>query len=78
MLGQLDMIRHLAEIGLGLLLVMAALMTTVIVPAATADDIAPVPLMSKHGIALVGVGIALVVLFADLQFGEHLPWSLQS
>jgi len=41
-------------------------MATVIVPAATADDIA------AHGI-----GIALVVVFADLQFGEHLPHSLQ-
>jgi len=24
-----------------------------------------------------GVGVALVVLFADLQFGEHLPRSLR-
>jgi len=53
---------------LGLLLVMV----TVIAPAATAYDIALVPLMTAHGI-----GIAIVFLFADLQFGEHLPRSLQ-
>ena len=43
--GQLDMIRH-PEVGLGLLLVMA----TVIAPAATADDIALLPLMTADGI----------------------------
>jgi len=47
-------------------------MVTVIAPAATAYDIALVPLMTAHGIS-----IAIVFLFADLQFGEHLPRSLQ-
>lgn len=60
------MVRY-PEVGLGLLLVMAA---TVIVPAA-ADDIALVPLMTADG-----VGIALVVVFADLQAGKHLQLSL--
>ena len=45
MLGQLDLAGH-PEVGLGLLPVMAVLMVTVIVPAATADDIALVPLMT--------------------------------
>ena len=68
MFGQSDMAGH-PEVGLGLLLVMAVLMVTVI--AAAADDIALVPLMSA------GVGTALDVVFADLQFGEHLPRNLQ-
>ena len=68
MLGQVDMIRHPAEVGLGLLLVMA----TAIAPAATADDVALVPLMTADDI-----GIALVVVLAELQFGKHLPPSLQ-
>jgi hypothetical protein len=42
-------------------------MVTVIVPAAT-DDIALVPLMTVDGI-----GIALVVLFANLPVGKPLP-----
>jgi len=58
MLGQLDTVRHPVEVGLGLLPVKALLTATVIVPAATVDDIALVALMT--------VGIALVVLFADL------------
>ena len=70
MLGQLDTVGHPEEGGLGLLLVMAVLMATVIVPAA-ADDIVLVSLMT-------GIGNArLVVLLVDLQFGKHLPWSLQ-
>jgi hypothetical protein len=73
MMGQLDMVRH-PEVGLGLLLVMAVLMATVIAPAATADDIALVPLMIADDI---GIGIALVVVFAELQFGKHLPLSLR-
>ena len=64
MLGQLDMIRHPAEVGLGLMLVTAP----VIAPAATADDIALAPLMTADGI-----GIVHVVVFADLQLGKHLP-----
>ena len=52
---QLDIVRHPSEVGLGLLLVMAVLIATLIAPAA-ADDIALVPLMSTDGI-----GIALVV-----------------
>ena len=55
------------EVALGLLLVM----TTAIAPAA-ADDIALVLLMTA-----VGVGIDLVVLFAELEFGKPLPLSLQ-
>ena len=66
MFGQLDTVRH-PEVGLGLLLVMAVLMATAI---AAADDKALVPLMTA------GVGIALVVLFADLQVGKYLPRSL--
>ena len=42
-------------------------MATVIAPDADADDIALV----------AGVGIAHVVVFADLHFGEHLLRSLQ-
>ena len=61
----MDTVRH-PEVGLGLLpVVMAVLMVMVI-------DIAPVPLMTADGI-----GIVIVVVFADLQFGEHLPRSLQ-
>jgi hypothetical protein len=63
MLGQLDMVRH-PDVGLEMLLVMA----TVIAPAATANDIALVPLMTADDI---GVGIALVVVFAELQSGKH-------
>jgi hypothetical protein len=44
-----------------------------IAPAA-ADDIALLPLMTADGI---GICIVLVVLFVDLQFGEHLLRSLQ-
>jgi hypothetical protein len=65
MFGQLDMVRH-PEVGLGLLLVIVVLTATTIAPAA-ADDIALV----------VGIGIAPVVVFADLQVGKHFPWSLQ-
>jgi len=68
MLGQLDMVRHQAEVGFGLLLVMAR---AAVAPASTAADISLVPRMSA------GVGIVFVVVFADLQFGEHLPLSLQ-
>ena len=57
------------EVGLGLLLVMA----TVIAPAATADDIALVPLMTADG---VGVGIAFVVVFENLQAGKYFQQSL--
>lgn len=66
MLGQLDMARHPAEVGLGLLLMMVVLTATAVAPAA-ADDIALV----------VGIGYALVVVFADLQVGKYFPWSLQ-
>jgi hypothetical protein len=70
MLGQLDTVGHPEEGDLGLLLVMAVLMATVIAPAAAADDIVLVPLMT-------GIGNArLVVLLVDLQFGKHVPWSL--
>ena len=68
MLGQLDMVRHPAEVGFGLLLVMAKVI------AHAADDIALVPLMTADDI---GVGIALVVVFADLPVGKRLPPSLQ-
>ena len=64
MFGHFDMVRH-PEVGLGLLLVTVVLTATAIAPAATADDIALV------------VGIALVVVFADLQVGKYVPWSLQ-
>jgi hypothetical protein len=63
MFGQLDTVRH-PDAGLGLLLVM---------PTAIADDVALVPLMTAEDI---GVGIALVVLFAKLQVGKRLPRSL--
>ena len=63
MLGQLDMVRH-PDVSLGLLLVM-----TIAVARATADDIT---LMTA-----VGVGIALVVVFAELQIGKYLPRSLR-
>ena len=53
------------QVGLGLLRVLLPMMATVIAPAATADDIALAPLMAA--------GIALVVVFADLQLWEHLP-----
>ena len=59
MLGQFDTVRHPAEVGVGLLLVMV----TVIAPAATADDIGLVPLMTAYGI-----DIAFVVVSAELQF----------
>jgi hypothetical protein len=61
MFGQLDIVRHPAEVGLGLLLVTVVLGVTPIAPAATVDDIALVPLMNAGG-----VGIARLVLFADL------------
>jgi hypothetical protein len=67
MMGQLDMVRH-PEVGFGLLLVMLVLTATAIAPAA--DDIALAAVTTAHDI-----GIALVVVFAELQFGEHLPWS---
>jgi len=54
MLGQLDMAGH-PEVGLGLLL------ATAIAPDAAAVNIALVPLMTAHGI-----GIALVVVFAEI------------
>jgi hypothetical protein len=38
------------------------------------DDIALVPRMTADGI---GIGIVLVVLFADLQVEKHFPWSLR-
>ena len=60
MFGQLDTVRHP--------LVIATLMIAI---AATADDIALAPLMTGDGI-----GIALVVVFEDLQ--AHLPRSLKS
>ena len=47
-------------------------MATVIAPDAAADDIALAPIMSADGI-----GIARVVLSADLPVGEPLPLSLQ-
>jgi len=58
MFGQLDTVRHPVEVGLGLLPVV---MATVIAPAATADDIGLVPLMTAD-----------LVVFADLQFWKHL------
>jgi hypothetical protein len=58
----MDMVSHLED-GLGSLLVTEVLMATLIA-AAAADDIALVPLMTADGI---GIGIALVVLFADLE-----------
>ncbi len=42
-----------------------------IAPAATVDDIALVPQMIADG-----VGIALVVVFADFRFGKYLQRSL--
>jgi hypothetical protein len=69
MLGQLDMVRHPAGVVLGLLL--AVLIATLIAPVA-ADDVALVPLMTADDI-----GIALVVVFAELEFGEHLRPSLR-
>jgi hypothetical protein len=63
------LVRH-PDVGLGLLLGMAVLMTTVIAPASTADDIALVPLMTADGIGVV------LVVFVELQLGKHLPWSL--
>ena len=61
MFGQLDMVRH-PEVGLALLLVMAAILIA---------DIALVALMTADG-----VGTALVVVFADLQAGKYLQRSL--
>ena len=62
MLGKLYMAGH-SEVGLGFLLV-----ATAIAPDAAAGDSALVALMTAHGI-----GIALVVVFVDLQFWNHLP-----
>jgi hypothetical protein len=59
MLGQLDMVRH-QEVGLGLLLVVALVLTVTAIAPGAAHDIAFVPLMTAHGI-----GVGLVVLFAD-------------
>jgi hypothetical protein len=59
MLGQLDMVRHPAGVGLGLLLVTVVSTVTLIAPAA--DDIALVALMTADD---VGVGIAIVVVVA--------------
>jgi hypothetical protein len=61
MSGHLDMIRH-PEVGLGLLL----LMTPTLIA-----DIAVVPLMTD------GIGIARVVLFADVELGRYLQRSLR-
>ena len=55
------MVSHLED-GLGSLLVTEVLMATDC--SAPTDDIALVPLMTADGI---GIGIALVVLFADLE-----------
>ena len=61
MLGHLDTVTRYPEVGLGLV-------ATVIAPAATADDIALVPLMTADDI---GVGIAVaepqVCLLQSLQ-----------
>jgi len=65
MFGQVDMAGH-QKIGLGLLLVV---MTTAIAPAATADDITLVPLMTADG-----VGIALAVL-CRAPVRKASPWS---
>jgi len=65
MFGQLDTVRH-PELGLGLLRVVTAVLMVMVI------DIALAPLMTAHGI-----GIVLVVLFADLQVGEHLSGSPQ-
>ena len=46
MFGQVDLVRH-PEVGLVLFLAMAVLMATVNAPAATADDIALVALMTE-------------------------------
>jgi hypothetical protein len=67
MIGQLDPVRH-PEVGLGLLLLVTVLMAL----AAIADDIALVPLMTADG-----MGIALVVVFVELEFEEYLGPSLQ-
>jgi hypothetical protein len=56
----LGTVRH-PEVGLGLLLVTEVLMGTLI---AAAADIALVPLMTADRI---GIGIALVLVFADRQ-----------
>jgi len=53
-----------------LLVLMVTLMAKLFAPAA-ADDIALVAQLTD------GIGISLVVVFADLQLGEHLPRSLQ-
>jgi len=45
-------------------------MAVLTVPAATAEDIALVPLMTADD---TGVGIAVVVLYADRQVGKYLP-----
>jgi hypothetical protein len=66
----LGKVRH-AEVGLGLLLVMVVLTPTAIAPAAV-DDIALVPLMTADR---TGIGIALVLVFTDLQVEKHFPWS---
>ncbi len=65
-LGQLDMVRHPAEVGIVLLL--AVLIATVLIAtliAPVAADIALVHLMTAHDIGI-----------AELEFGEHLPPSL--
>jgi hypothetical protein len=64
MFGQLDTVRH-PEVGLGSLLVMVVLTASAI---AAADDIALVPLMTADDI---GIGIALVVLFARWESVSH-------
>jgi hypothetical protein len=51
---------------------MLMVMATAIAPAAIDDYIALVALMAADG-----VGIAVAVVFAELQFGEHLLGSLQ-
>ncbi len=49
---------------------MLLVVSTVTVLVAAGDDIALF-------MTAVGVGIPLVVVFADLQVGKYFPWSLQ-
>jgi len=68
MFGQLDTVKHPAEVRLGLLLVMAVLMARgAVAPVAAVDIVLVRRLMIAHG-----------VVFAELQLGKHLPRSLQS
>ena len=61
MFGQLHTVRHPAEVGLGLLPVVTAVLTVTEIAPGAAYDIALVALMTSDG-----VGIAPVLLFADL------------